>query len=87
MTAPNIPTFEEFARTLVGDDGPLPDDSIPLSKLAAGDYAVLAWLDDVEWRVPPGVEAEITARWDKASLREVYAMIVAGIDESGVQAL
>lgn len=82
MTAPDIPTFEDFVRPLAVDGSP-PDDSAPLSKLLAGDYAVLAWLDDVQSRLPAGVEAEITACWDTMSLRDVYAMLVAGTDNPG----
>jgi len=87
MTASDIPTFEEFIRPLAGDGGVPPDDSTPLSRLPVGDYAVLAWLDDVQSRLPAGVEAEITARWDTASLRDVYAMLVAGTDDPGTQIL
>jgi hypothetical protein len=85
MTARDIPTFEEFVRTLVGDDGPLPSESIPLSKLSAGDFAVLDWLDDMQSKMPPSVEAAITARWGTASLREVYDMLFTAPEKPGGQ--
>jgi hypothetical protein len=68
------PSFEDFVRPLVGDSPAPPD--IPLSRLPAGDYAVLAWLDDVQARYPAEVEADLVARWDSTSLRDVYAMVV-----------
>lgn len=71
------PTFDDFVRPLLGDAGVPATDGTPLSQLPAGDYAVLAWLDDVRESLPPGVEADLVARWSTASLRDVYAMIFA----------
>jgi hypothetical protein len=78
MTTPWVPTFEDFVRPLAGGADSLPA-ATPLSQLSAGDYAVLAWLDEVQARLPPGVEADIIARWDTASLGDIYAMVVAGV--------
>jgi len=83
MTEPRVPTFEDFVRPLVGDA--LSAAATPLSKLSAGDYAVLAWLDDVQARYSPSVEADIIARWDTASLRDVYAVLVADAEPPGAQ--
>jgi len=85
MTAPRLPTFEDFVRPLVGEAGPLPAPATPLSQLSAGDYAVLTWLDDVQARCSPGVEADIIARWDTASLHDVYAMLIADADADGAR--
>jgi hypothetical protein len=85
MTAPHpakVPSFEDFVRPLVGDSPPAA--TTPLSQLPAGDYAVLAWLDDVQARYPAGLEADIVAGWDTASLRDIYAMVVAGADDAAV---
>jgi hypothetical protein len=78
MTAPRVPTFDDFVRPLAGDADSLPAAATPLSQLPVGDYAVLTWLDEVQARLPPGVEADIIARWDTASLGDIYAMVVAG---------
>ncbi|ORT57387.1 hypothetical protein [Streptomyces sp. CB03238] len=50
-------------------------DTVPLSRLAAGDYAVLAWLDDIGTDLPADVEADLVARWDTATLRDVYELV------------
>jgi hypothetical protein len=84
MTGPDFPTFEDFVRTLSSGGEP-PNDSVPLSKLPTGDYAVLAWLDDALSRLPAAVEAEITAHWDTISLRDVYAMLAAETDDPGAR--
>lgn len=65
--------FEEFVRPLTGD-GVIPAD-VPLNELPAGHFAVLAWLDDIAAHHPAGVEADIVARWDSMTLRDVYAML------------
>ena len=76
MTTARVPTFEEFVRPLVGATDPVPLETTPLSRLPAGDYAVLAWLDDVQARYPAAVEADLVARWDTVSLRDVYDLLV-----------
>ncbi|HSV65245.1 MAG TPA: hypothetical protein VLJ59_04955 [Mycobacteriales bacterium] len=76
------PSFEEFVAPLRADAPSLAPDSTPLSELPIGDYALVTWLDDVHARHPFDVasEAEIVARWNTASLREVYALIFPGPD-------
>lgn len=69
-------TFEEFVRPLVAAPELAATESVPLSELPAGDFAVLAWLDGVEARYPAPVAADLTARWDRLSLRDVYALVV-----------
>jgi acyl carrier protein len=69
-------TFEEFVRPLVGASDVARMETTPLSQLPAGDFAVLAWLDAVESRYPAAVEADLVARWDCVSLRDVYALLV-----------
>lgn len=74
------PAFEEFVAPLRADRATISDyDETPLGALPAGDYALLAWLDDLHARHPFGVaaEAEIVARWDTATLRDVYELIFA----------
>jgi len=75
-------SFEDFVRPLVGDTPP--PAGTPLNELPAGDYAVLAWLDDVQARCPADVEAEIVARWGSATLQDVYVMVT-DADESGAR--
>jgi hypothetical protein len=65
--------FEEFVRPLTGD-GPIQAD-VPLSELSTGHFAVLTWIDDIAAHHPAGVEADIVARWDSVTLRDVYAML------------
>ena len=73
-----IPTFEEFVRPLVGSTpAEIPPD-VPLSELAVGDFAVLAWLDDVQRRYSPGAEADLTTRWNSASPHDVYVLLFPG---------
>lgn len=59
-----------------------PADPTPLGSLPAGDYALLAWLDDLHarHRFGPATEAEIVARWDTASLRDVHDLVLADAD-------
>ncbi len=83
MTA--LPTFAELVRPLLGGDRPDSLAALPLSELPAGDYAVLAWLDDVTSRYPAAVEADLVARWDQVSLREVYDVLAAA-EVSGAEA-
>ena len=71
-----VQSFEEFVRPLVAAPEVEGLETIPLSRLPAGDFAVLAWLDDVESRYPAAVEADLVARWDRVSLRDVYALLV-----------
>jgi hypothetical protein len=75
----DVPTFEDFIRPLLKDVDTKPPGSTPLSKLAVGDYAVLAWLDEMQARYPTDeeVEADIIARWDTASLHDVYDLLFA----------
>ena len=67
------PSFEDFVRPLVGDS--TPPAGTPLAALPAGDYAVLAWLDDVQAYCSADAEAEIVARWDTATLQDVYGLV------------
>lgn len=71
-----VQSFEEFVRPLVAAPEVAGLETMPLSRLPAGDFAVLAWLDDVESRYPAAVEADLVARWDRVSLRDVYALLV-----------
>ena len=77
MTSPPVPDFDVFIKPLVGGADVSAIDQTPLSRLPAGDYAVLAWLDDVQSRLPPGIEADIVARWDSVTLRDVYGLFTA----------
>jgi CubicO group peptidase (beta-lactamase class C family) len=81
------PTFEDFVRPLLGDVGAVPTQTTPLSRLPVGDFAVLTWLDDMQARYAAGVEADLVARWDTASLHEVYAMLFTDADAPGVQSM
>jgi hypothetical protein len=82
----DVPSFDDFVRPLLGDsllgDAAPPVDT-PLSELAVGDYAVLAWLDGLRARFPAHVEADLVAQWDTASPRDVYAMLFADADSLG----
>jgi hypothetical protein len=79
---PDAVTFEDFVRPLAVAGTP-PPPGTPLGRVPAGDLAVLAWLDDLPVRLPARVEAEITAHWNTASLRDVHARIVAATEPSG----
>jgi hypothetical protein len=70
-------SFEEFVRPLAVGSGPVPTEATPLSELPAGDYAVLAWLDDVLSHCRAAVEVDLVARWDAVSLGEVHAIVTA----------
>lgn len=70
-----IPTFQEFVRPVLVREEASDHETTPLSRLAAGDYAVLAWLDQVGDGLPADVEADLVASWDKLTLREVYLMV------------
>jgi acyl carrier protein len=74
--APTVTTFEEFVRPLVAAPDLAAVESVPLSRLPAGDFAVLAWLDGVQSHYPAPVAADLVARWDRLSLRDVYALLV-----------
>jgi hypothetical protein len=76
----NPPAFDDFVRPLIGVSDPEPAGDVLLHKLAAGEYAVLAWLDDVQANCSPAAEAELIARWDSLSLRDVYHLIYPGTD-------
>ncbi|HEY0501151.1 MAG TPA: hypothetical protein VGD48_35770 [Kutzneria sp.] len=73
-------SFDEFVAPLRAN-APTPD-RMPLAELPVGDYALVTWLDDVHARNPfdVAVEAEIVARWDTASLRDVYALVFPDAD-------
>ncbi|MBL1101937.1 hypothetical protein [Streptomyces coffeae] len=71
----HVPTFEEFVRPLLATAVTQDYETTPLSRLTAGDFAVLAWLDDLGVDLPADVEAELVARWDTATLRDVYEMV------------
>lgn len=71
-----VATFEEFVAPLVAAPDLARVESIPLSQLPVGDFAVLAWLDGVEEHYPAPVAADLVARWDRLSLRDVYALLV-----------
>lgn len=73
--ASGIPTFQEFVRPVLMQDEVSDHESTPLSRLAAGDYAILAWLDRVGDGLPASVEADLVASWDKLTLRDVYLMV------------
>ncbi len=73
-----VPAFAELVEPLVGAADPGSLETVPLSELPAGDYAVLAWLDDVRSRYPAAIEADLVARWDEISLHDVYALLVSG---------
>ncbi len=70
------PTFEEFVEPLDARGQDLA--ATPLGELDAGDFALLAWIDDAaaRWRFGADVEALITARWDTATPRDVHAWVV-----------
>jgi len=80
------PSFEAFVRPLIGTSEPATLADVPLHKLAAGDYAVLAWLDDVQADCSPTAEAELIAGWDSLTLRDVYRLIYSGSDRIEVPA-
>jgi acyl carrier protein len=73
---PAVTSFEEFIRPLVAAPDVADLETLPLSRLPAGDFAVLAWLDDVHTHYPAAVSADLIARWDALSLRDVYALLV-----------
>lgn len=81
----DVPSFEDFVRPLLGDTVDPVLATTPLNRLRASDYAVLAWLDDVQSRCPAHVEAALVAQWDTASLRDVYTLLHADADTPGVQ--
>lgn len=71
----HTPTFEEFVRPLLVTADAQACETTPLSRLAAGDYAVLAWLDEIGAGLPAHVEADLVARWDTATPRDVYELV------------
>ncbi len=78
-----VPTFEEFVEPLLGTTEQL-DGTTPLAAVPAGQFAVLAWLDDVLADHPADVEADVIARWDALSLHDVYAKVFTDLDATGV---
>jgi hypothetical protein len=71
----DIPTFQEFVRPVHLPDTLSDHETTPLSRLAAGDYAVLAWLDQIGDGLPADVEADLVASWDRLTLRDVYLLV------------
>lgn len=80
MTDPR-PSFEEFVRPLRTPGGALPAPEHRLSELAIGEYAVLAWLDELQARYPAEAEAELIADWHASSLQDVYAMLFPDVEQ------
>lgn len=74
MTEPQ-PSFEEFVRPLRTPGGSSPEPGSTLGDLPVGEYAVLAWLDELQVRYPAEAEADLIADWHTTSLHEVYAML------------
>ncbi|MBQ0984720.1 hypothetical protein KBZ10_09360 [Streptomyces sp. F63] len=72
-----LPAFDEFIRPLSGGTGAPPSGATALGSVPVGDFAVLAWLDDVQacHGLGPEAEAELLARWDSATLHDVYALL------------
>jgi hypothetical protein len=75
------PSFEEFVGPLRTPGGALPAPSSLLADLPVGEYAVLAWLDELQARYPAGAEAELIADWHATSLQDVYAMLFPGAEQ------
>lgn len=69
------PSFEEFVRPLRTPGGASPAPGNALSDLAIGEYAVLAWLDELQARYPAEAEADLIADWHATSLQDVYLML------------
>jgi hypothetical protein len=74
------PSLEELLLPLLAGSAGSPCADTPLSAQPAGDFAVLAWLDDLQARYSTGpytaeVAAELIARWDSVSPREVHALL------------
>jgi hypothetical protein len=69
------PAFEEFVRPLRTPGGAPPGPSSSLGSLPVGEYAVLAWLDELLARYPAEAEASLIADWHTTSLQDVYAML------------
>ncbi|PPK71187.1 serine hydrolase domain-containing protein [Actinokineospora auranticolor] len=62
------PSYEEFAAPVAGG---APADTA-LGALPAGEYAVLAWLDEMAEHPSARAEADLTDGWDTVSLRGAY---------------
>ncbi|MFL6164577.1 MAG: hypothetical protein ACJ74U_20460 [Jatrophihabitantaceae bacterium] len=75
MVIESRPSFEEFVRPLRTPGGAPPAPSSTLSDLPIGEYAVLAWLDELQARYPAEAEADLIADWHATSLHDVYAML------------
>jgi hypothetical protein len=69
------PSFEEFVRPLRTPGGAPPAPASSLGSLPIGEYAVLAWLDELQAHYPAEAEAELIAGWHTTSLQDVYAML------------
>lgn len=74
----NGPTFAEFVRPLRTPGGAPPAPDHKLADLPIGEYAVLAWLDELQTRYPAEAEAALVADWHTTSLQDVYAMLFPG---------
>jgi hypothetical protein len=75
------PSFEEFVGELRTPGGAPPEPSSMLSDLPIGEYAVLAWLDELQARYPAEAEAELIADWHATTLQDVYAMLFPGAEQ------
>jgi len=77
-----VPSREDFVRPVVGDDPTAA--TTPLNRLPVGDFAVLAWIDDVaaQW-YSAEVEAELVARWNTATPDDVYDLLFAADSAEG----
>jgi len=69
------PSFEEFVRPLRTPGGAPPGPDHKLAGLPVGEYAVLAWLDELQARYPAETEAALIADWHTTSLHDVYTML------------
>ena len=83
---PETPQVEDFVRPVTGGADPAAIRHTPLSRLPVGDFAVLAWVDDVQARWPSvAVEAELVARWDTATAYDVHTLLFTEDDTAGAQ--
>jgi CubicO group peptidase (beta-lactamase class C family) len=77
----DVPTFEEFVGPLRSDGMPAAIDA-PLSQLPVGDFAVLAWIDQIQQQYTTSavMQARLTAGWNTLSPRDVYAHLCGDAD-------
>ncbi|NJQ00421.1 hypothetical protein [Streptomyces zingiberis] len=81
-----LPELEELAAPLLG--GPERIAALartPLGRLPAGDFAVLAWLDDLQacHGLDAETEAGLLAEWATLSLRDVHALLRSAAERKG----